>query len=51
MKSQGISLSGTDLDNGANAFDDKVRESFSISDNGSAKDLINDNGLSLQDKG
>lgn len=51
MKSQGISLSGTDLDNGANAFDDKGRESFSISDNGSAKDLINDNGLSLQDKG
>ncbi|KAJ6402761.1 hypothetical protein OIU84_014793 [Salix udensis] len=51
VKSQGISLSGTDLDNGANAFDDKGRESFSISDNGSAKDLINDNGLSLQDKG
>lgn len=51
IKSQGISLSGTDLDNGANAFDDKGRESFSISDNGSAKDLINDSGLSLQDKG
>lgn len=44
-------MSGTDLDNGANAFDDKGRESFSISDNGSAKDLINDSGLSLQDKG
>ncbi|KAF9684246.1 hypothetical protein SADUNF_Sadunf04G0097900 [Salix dunnii] len=50
VKSQGISLSGTDLDNGANAFDDKGRET-SISDNGSANDLINDNGLSLQDKG
>ncbi|CAK7329774.1 unnamed protein product [Dovyalis caffra] len=51
VKSQGISLSGTDLDDGANAFNEKGRESFSMSDNGSTKGLPGDNGLSLQDKG
>ncbi|XP_037497644.1 uncharacterized protein LOC105631693 isoform X3 [Jatropha curcas] len=51
VKSQGISLSRTDLDDGPDVFEDKGRESLSRSDSESTKDFLGDTGFSLQDKG